>query len=144
MLLWPAGIRLSFRPRHSQLCARVNWFQNTHVTHRKHTPAAALKIVFSVMLLCINHVFNTPICPLPRSLQVSFDRVAQPTAYAAAVVSRVLSYQLTYFLSSQPLGPVYKLLPAEDVEYTAWKIDGQILRIAKTTNGEFGRGKPIN
>lgn len=45
---------------------------------------------------------------------------------SAAVLSRVLSYQLTYFfsLSSPPLAPVYKPLPAEDVEYSAWKIDG--------------------
>lgn len=89
-------------------------------------------------MLCIQHVFKTTICPLPRSLQVSFGCVAQPTAYAAAVVSRVLSYQLTYFLSSQPLGPVYKPLPAEDVEYSAWKIDGDSPQLANTTNGGFG------
>lgn len=89
-------------------------------------------------MLCIQHVFKTTICPLPRSLQVSFGCVAQPTAYAAAVVSRVLSYQLTYFLSPQPLGPVYKPLPAEDVEYSAWKIDGDSPQLANTTNGGFG------
>lgn len=66
--------------------------------------------------------YNLP--PSSRALKVSFGCVAQPTAYAAAVVSRVLSYQLTYFLCSQPLSPVYKPLPAEDVEYSAWKIDG--------------------
>lgn len=97
-------------------------------------------MTFSGLLLCIEHVLKITIGPSPRSLQVSFGCVA----YAAAVVSRVLSYQLTYFLSSQPLGPVYKPLPAEDVEYSAWKIDGRSPRLANTTDGEFGRVLLIN
>lgn len=90
------------------------------MTHRKLAPSAALEMTFRGMLLYIKHVLKTTTLPppfLPRALQVSFG-------YAAAVVSRVLSYQLTYFLSAQPLGAVYKPLPAEDVEYGARKIDG--------------------
>lgn len=98
-----------------------------HITHRKLTPSAALEMTFRGMLLYIKHVLKTTICPLPRAVQVSFG-------YAAAVVSRVLSYQLTYFLSSQPLGPVYKPLPAEDVEYGAWKIDGHSPQLANNRN----------
>lgn len=80
--------------------------------------------------------YNLP--PPPGHCRVSFGCSAQPTAYAAAVVSRVLSYQLTYFLCSQPLGPVYKPLPAEDVENRAWKIARRKKRERENTGEKCG------
>lgn len=56
-------------------------------------------------------------------LQVSFACVAQPACFCCCRCCRVLSYQLTYFSLSHSV-PVYKPPPAEDVEYSAWKIDG--------------------
>lgn len=88
------------------------------------------------MLLARVVDYDHPLLPVGlsvgRSLQVSLGCVTQPPAFAAAaVVSRVLSYQLTYILCSQPHGPVYKPLPAEDVEYSAWKINGHSSQLAK-------------
>lgn len=90
-----------------------------------------------MVLLCFSTCKRLRFTPSSWSLHLSFGCVAQPTAYAAAVVSRVLSYQLTYFLCSQPHGPVYKPLPAEDVEYSAWKIHGHSSQLAKDHEKEM-------
>ena len=83
-------------------------------------------------------------CPLTPVSAGFFRSCCTATAYAA-VVSRVLSYQLTYFLSSQPLGPVYKPQPAEDVEYGAWKIDGHSPQLAECqTEKQIGEQLWIN
>ncbi len=128
MLPRPSGIRLHFKPYTSPHPEET--VSETNITHRILLPFAELNLTFSVALLCIKHVLKITI-RLLLLVTTGFFRLC---AYAAAVVSRVLSYQLTYFLCSQPLGPVYKPLPAEDVEYGAWKIDRLSLQLANTAN----------
>lgn len=107
----------------------------TRIAHIDHSPFVGPKLTFSAVLLCIKHVLKITICLL-LPVTTGFFRLC---AYAAAVVSRVLSYQLTYFPCSQPLGPVYKPLPAEDVEYGAWKIDRHSRRLANNSNEKRNR-----
>lgn len=71
----------------------------------------------------------------PRSVSAAaLLPAAEPSRAEPTCLSRALSHQLTYFLSSQPLAPVYKPLPAEDVEYSAWKIDGRSPQAAERKN----------
>lgn len=129
MLPRPSSTMLHFKPCHSQFHTQRK-LSETQITHIDHYPFAQRKMTFSAVLLCVKHVLKITICLL-LLVTTGFSRLC---AYAAAVVSRVLSYQLTYFPCSQALGPVYKPLPAEDVEYGAWKIDRHSLRLAINTN----------